>query len=107
MISDVVFEDPYISKKHLKFYSVIHDQHGPSDIQPMVYVEDTSTNGIFWNDSYIGNHHPPILLSDGDLLRISPRFFIRFHTLQRPDHYVFDTTRALELKVGGCSFPCM
>ena len=99
-----VLEDPCISNRHLKFYSVIHDQHGPTDIQPMIYVEDMSSNGIYWNDSYVGSCHPPILLSDGDLLKISPRFFIRFHSLQKLERYVFDTTRASELKVGYWNF---
>ena len=104
MTSDVTLEDPCISNRHLKFYSVIHDQRGPSDIQPMVYVEDVSNNGVYWNDTYLGKHHSPILLNDGDLLKISRRFFIRFHSLQRPDRYVFDTIRASELKVGGYVF---
>lgn len=49
------------------------EQEEGSDIPPLVYAEDLSSNGTYWNGTLIGRGNGGVLLSDGDVLRVSPR----------------------------------
>lgn len=71
--SDVVLEDVTVSNQHLRIYSILFEQEDVSDIPPLVYAEDLSSNGSYWNGTLMGRGNGGVLLSDGDVLRISPR----------------------------------
>ncbi|KAI9710820.1 MAG: hypothetical protein M1812_007369 [Candelaria pacifica] len=72
----IVDPDPSISNWHAKIYSVLFN--GGADIDalpPLVYVEDFSANGTFWNGTLIGKGNAPRLLTHGDSLRLGPTTF--------------------------------
>ncbi|MCJ1478604.1 hypothetical protein MMC13_007285 [Lambiella insularis] len=75
-VSDLHFGDFTVSNRHAKIYSITYDE---SDTQPLVYVEDLSSNGTYWNGSLIGKGYNAVLLSDGDMLQIVPKLTLIFH----------------------------
>ena len=78
--SQIVFNDLTVSNKHVKIYSISYDQSNCSNIKPLIYAEDLSSNGTYWNGSLVGKTNGAVLLSDGDVLRISPRISLLFRT---------------------------
>lgn len=56
----------------MRIYSILFEQEQGSDIPPLVYAEDLSSNGTYWNGTLIGRVNGGVLLSDGDVLRVSP-----------------------------------
>ncbi len=65
-----------------------------------MYAEDLSRNGTYWNGSLIGKGNGGVLLSDGDILRVSPRICYQYHrsSKQRAEQ-PFDLTQECEMKV--------
>ncbi|OCT50699.1 protein-serine/threonine kinase [Cladophialophora carrionii] len=76
--SQYVLNDPYISKRHLRIYTVVYEDDEPSEVEDLVYAEDLSLNGTYWNGSFIGKGNGGFLLSDGDTLRLSRRTYLVF-----------------------------
>src|SRR5271169_6324084 len=76
--SQHVLDDPVISNKHLRVYSVVYNGEKPNDVAPLVYAEDLSRNGTFWNGSLIGKGNGGFLLSDDDTLRVSTKTYFTF-----------------------------
>ncbi len=104
--SHVVDLDPTVSNWHAKFYSVLFD--GGPDIEavpPLVYLQDFSTNGTFWNDNLIGKTSAPVLLTHGDRVKFGPttlRFF-EWKSAIAPEP--IDELQKAERKVGALMFP--
>ncbi|QGA16780.1 hypothetical protein EYB26_004450 [Talaromyces marneffei] len=74
-----VFDDACVSNQHVQIYTVIYDLEHPLDIPPLVYAQDVSTNGTFWNGQRIDRRNGgAVLLSDGDILRLSSNSFLEF-----------------------------
>lgn len=65
----------------------------------MIYAEDLSSNGSYWNGALIGKGNGAILLSDGDELRISPRIKLVFHTAIAHESDELDKLQKTELQV--------
>lgn len=98
MVSQYVIEDPVISNKHLRIYTIIFDHENPEEIAPLVYAQDISSNGTLWNNNWIEKSNSSVLLSDGDILTLSGRFHILFQcatTTAEP----FDRMQYMEMKV--------
>jgi pSer/pThr/pTyr-binding forkhead associated (FHA) protein len=76
-----VLDDTRVSNQHLRIYTVVYDFENPLEIAPLVYAQDTSTNGTFWNGQRIDRRHGgAVLLSDGDILRLSSNIFLEFRS---------------------------
>ncbi|KAF7513282.1 hypothetical protein GJ744_009703 [Endocarpon pusillum] len=94
-----VVRDAVVSNKHLRIYTIIFDDDHPDGIAPLVYAEDLSRNGTYWNGSLIGKGNAGVLLSDGDTLRISPRIYYHFRQSTRQEaERQFDLTQECEMK---------
>ncbi|KAL9119819.1 MAG: hypothetical protein Q9187_003626 [Circinaria calcarea] len=96
----LVFNDPVVSNWHLLIYSVIYDLDDPSGVNPLVYAEDRSSNGTYWNGALIGKGNGGMLLSHADELRISPRITLYFQTNLQYETSDMDLVQQLEVKVG-------
>lgn len=102
--SQYAINNPFISNKHLRIYTILFDRENPSDIAPLVYAQDLSLNGTLWNNIPMGKGNGSFLLSDGDTLRLSPGIVLRFQ--QYPDNTgnataegCFDALQRAEMKV--------
>ena len=73
-----MLNDPYTSKRHLRIYTVVYENDEPGEVDTLVYAEDLSQNGTYWNGSFIGKGNGGFLLSDQDILRLSRRTYIVF-----------------------------
>ena len=99
--SQYVLDDPVTSNKHLRIYSVFYDNDNPDDFSPLVYAEDLSRNGTFWNSSLIGKGNGGFLLSDRDTLRVSARILFVYRMIHpRERDESFDLVQEHEMKVG-------
>ncbi|KIW20500.1 hypothetical protein PV08_01075 [Exophiala spinifera] len=93
-----IIEDPYISKRHVRLYTVVYEDDDLGGVETLVYVEDLSQNGTYWNGSTIGRGNGGYLLSDGDVLRLSRRTILTFHTVPNSSSNVnFDLTQEREM----------
>lgn len=98
--SQYVINDPYVSKRHVRLYTVVYENDEPDEIQTLVYAEDLSHNGAYWNGSLIGKGNGGYLLSDGDVLRLSRQTFLAFeHKTDRTPQVHFDFTQEKEMAV--------
>src|SRR5271168_170487 len=98
--SHYILDDPVVSNRHLRIYSIVYDSDKPTNVTPLVYAEDLSRNGTFWNSSLIGRGNGGFLLSDGDTLRVSSRIYFTFRTLAVEDTIVhFDLVQEAEIEV--------
>ncbi|GAD97402.1 serine/threonine protein kinase, putative [Paecilomyces variotii No. 5] len=92
-----VIDDPVISNRHLRIYTIIFDHENPGEVAPLVYAQDLSRNGISWNNNWVDKSNGSVLLSDGDALTLAGRFHILFQcapTTVEP----FDKIKYLEMK---------
>lgn len=72
--SDIVIDDPFLSRRHLEFYTVIFDE----EHYPMLYVRDRgSTSGTYVNGKLIGGREtgddkvsPGTILRHGDVVSV-------------------------------------
>ncbi|EZF32042.1 CAMK protein kinase [Trichophyton interdigitale] len=90
-------DDPVVSNIHLRIYSIIFDQENPTQVAPLVYVQDLSRNGVFWNGVKIGKGSGEFLLSDGDMVKVCSSVVIEYRgerVLQTP----FDQVQIREMK---------
>ena len=85
--------DPTISRRHLKIYSIVYDEDEKTEIQPLVYAENLSPSGMYWNGNYVSKGQGGILLSKNDELKLSPSLTLTFSTGSDPDD------------IGECSWP--
>ncbi|EXJ72356.1 CAMK protein kinase [Cladophialophora psammophila CBS 110553] len=93
-----VLDDPYISKRHLRIYTVVYENDEPYEIDTLVYAEDLSQNGTYWNGSLIGKGNGGFLLSDKDVLRLSGQTHIIFTAVPGDAmNEAFDYTQETEM----------
>lgn len=98
--SQYVIDDPYVSKRHIRLYTVVYENDEPNEIQTLVYAEDLSQNGTYWNGGLIGNGNGGYLLSNGDVLRLSRQTFLVFeHETDRTPEAHFDFAQEWEMAV--------
>ncbi|PTU19795.1 hypothetical protein P175DRAFT_0439669, partial [Aspergillus ochraceoroseus IBT 24754] len=93
-----VMNDPLVSNKHLCIYTVLFDQDNPEEIAPLVYVQDISMNGTEWNGYRMANAQRSFLLSDGDILRLSPKSYIQFREVDPLRGKSFSLLQKIEMK---------
>lgn len=98
--SQYVVDDPVVSNKHVRIYTIIYDHDNPQEVAPLVYAQDVSRNGTFWNGAKIGRGTGGVLLSDGDVLRLSPSSYIQFRCRSRQITDPFSALQRQEMKVG-------
>ena len=68
-------------------------------MKPLIYAEDLSRNGSYWNGSYIGKGNGGVLLTDGDELQISPRVTLIFRSKFEESTEERDWTQEDEMRV--------
>lgn len=92
-----------MSQKHLHIY-VTEGNHVD---EPSVWVKDLSRNGFHWNGTLIGRKNDAILLTHGDVLRLSSKTSIIFQTPlpEQVDH--FDLKQEQEMRVGMPRWYCV
>ena len=102
--SQYVLGDPYASKRHVRIYSVVYENDEPTEVDTLVYAEDLSQNGTYWNGSFIGKGNGGFLLSDQDVLRLSRRTYFTFSPApsgqKKPESfdYIQETEMAVRLR---------
>ena len=100
--SQLVLEDPTVSNRHLRLYSIVYD----TKFEALVYVEDMSSNGTYWvfsdgkywNELRIGRGHRT-LLSDGDKIRLSPTTSFTFRSSAAVQSDQLSSVQKLEKEV--------
>ncbi|KEF60574.1 CAMK protein kinase [Exophiala aquamarina CBS 119918] len=93
-----VLHDPHVSKRHLRLYTVVYENDEPNEVDTLVYAEDLSRNGTYWNGSLIGQGNGEYLLSDGDVLKLSRNTYLVFTgTSGSHDKSAFDLTQECEM----------
>lgn len=98
--SQLVLDDPCISAKHLRVYSVVYDASDATEIDTLVYAEDLSRNGTYWNGSLIGRGNGGFLLSPDDVLRLSATVSLTFKCRNAtPSTSHFDEVQEMEMEV--------
>ncbi len=85
----------------MRIYSVVYDNEDLHVVDALVYAEDLSTNGTYWNGSLIGRGCGGFLLSHDDQLKLGHDIILRF---EAPDSTVnsehFDSVQETEMLVG-------
>lgn len=103
VISQYVVDDPVVSNRHVRIYTIIYDHDNPQEVAPLVYAQDLSRNGTFWNGAKIARGNGGVLLSDGDILRLSPGSYIQFRCRSGQTTDPFSALQRQEMKVGSCT----
>lgn len=93
--SQIVVQDPVVSNKHCRVYTIVYDDQ----IEPLIYIEDLSSNGTYWNGSLLGRGNEAALLSDGDRIRISARISYTFRALRTLESEPMDDIQEAEKRV--------
>lgn len=93
--SQVVVQDPTVSNKHCRVYTIVYDDQ----IEPLIYIEDLSSNGTYWNGSLLGRGNEAALLSNGDRIRISARISYTFQALRTLKSEPVDDIQEAEKRV--------
>jgi hypothetical protein len=97
--SQVLFKDPSVSGQHLRIYSVIFDLDQPEEVPPLVYAEDLSRYGTYWNGVLMGKGNGGYLLSRGDTLMLTSKTELEFHCEANPSQYPVEEDLRLEANV--------
>lgn len=98
-------EDPFVSNKHLRIYTVLYDEDNPQDVPPLVYAQDLSLNGSAWNNYPMGRGKGSFLLSHGDILQISIGIFFQFRSTAHGNKNYFSLLHRREMQVSTRHFP--
>jgi len=69
---------PNVSNTHLRIYTVIYDEITLSDVAPLTYAQDLSSNGTRWNGYPMKGES--FLLSSGDVLEIAPSVLLKWES---------------------------
>ncbi|OXV12153.1 hypothetical protein Egran_00084 [Elaphomyces granulatus] len=94
-----VVEDPVISNRHIRIYTIIYDQENLQEIAPLVYAQDISRNGTCWNGCRIVRGKGGVLLSRGDILQLSPSFYLQFQCNTSETIRPFDILQKREMQL--------
>lgn len=99
--SQLFLDDPYVSARHLRIYTVVYDDNDSTEVDSLVYAEDLSRNGTYWNGTLIGRGNHGFLLSDGDVLKLSINVSLKFTRSSPLDNAMpFDLVQENEMDVG-------
>ncbi|KAE8148593.1 kinase-like domain-containing protein [Aspergillus avenaceus] len=93
-----VVDDPLVSNQHIRIYTIIFDREN-LEISPLVYAQDLSLNGTLWNGHPMGKGNGSFLLSDGDVLTLSPRVSLQFNCEDHTQSIPFSELQILEMRV--------
>lgn len=99
LCSQFHISNPFVSNKHVRVYSILFDQDNLDEISPLVYAQDLSMNGTFWNDYRVGKGKGSFLLSDGDILRVAVGVHIQFKAADPDKENKFTQLQQLEMRV--------
>lgn len=91
--------NPFVSNKHVRIYTILFDQDDLDEIPPLVYAQDLSMNGTFWNGYRMAKGRGSFLLSDGDNLRVSVGVHIQFKSADPDKETNITQLQQLEMKV--------
>lgn len=97
------FYDPAVSNQHVKIFSIAYDQGGDPTFQPLVYAENLSSNGSYWNGQHFSKGQGGVLLSDGDILQLSSHVKLVFRAIGTYDTYKLESNQAEEAAVSAAS----
>ncbi|OJJ48268.1 hypothetical protein ASPZODRAFT_92708 [Penicilliopsis zonata CBS 506.65] len=97
----LVVEDLHVSNRHLRIYTVLFDKDNPGEVSPLVYAQDLSRNGTLWNGSPMGKKVGGVLLSDGDILALSPGYYLEFRCGNFREESPFENTQLREMELFG------
>ena len=103
--SQHTINDPTVSNKHLRIYTIIFDQESPGEVAPLIYAQDLSRYGTLWNGFRVWRHNGGVLLSDGDILRITPGIELKIRCAKGELAQPFDEVQRKEMKVGVSVYP--
>ncbi|KAJ5176749.1 uncharacterized protein N7482_002626 [Penicillium canariense] len=90
-------QNPFVSNKHVRIYTILFDQDNPQDIPPLVYAQDLSLNGTLWNNYPMGKMNGSFLLSDGDVLGVAVGIHVRFQSSEITQENGFSYLQQLEM----------
>lgn len=93
--SQLIVQDPTVSNKHCRIYSIVYDDQ----IEPLIYIEDLSSNGTYWNGSLLGRGNEGALLCNGDTIRISPRISYTYEAIRTFESESVDDIQEAEKRV--------
>jgi protein-serine/threonine kinase len=99
LFSQFHISNPFVSNKHIRIYTILFDQDNLQEIPPLVYAQDLSMNGTFWNDYRMGTGKGSYLLSDGDILRVAVGVHIQFKSADPDNENKFTQLQQLEMRV--------
>lgn len=90
-----------MSAKHIRLYTVVYDKSAATEVGTLVYAEDLSRNGTYWNRSLIGRGNGGFLLSTDDVLKLSGSVSLRFKPAEIPitEDSHFDNVQEMEMEV--------
>lgn len=96
--SGLVIDDPLVSNKHFRIYTIIFDQVDPEvdprvapEVAPLVYAQDLSLNGVHWNGYRMGKEKGGYLLNDGDVLQVAHGISFQFRCDRATGSHFCDT----------------
>lgn len=79
---------------------MIYDNEDSTEVDVLVYAEDQSSNGTYWNGSLIGRGNCGYLLSNDDVLKLSPNTSLRYQAvLSANESETFDLVQENEMRV--------
>lgn len=89
---DIQYQSQTVSKRHVKFHCIVFDDGDEWGIEPLVYVEDLSTNGTYLQRAQapaedrldlrgirMDSRLRTSLLEEDDELWLTPERFLRYH----------------------------
>ena len=80
--SHYLINEPTVSNKHIRLYTIVYTNEDAGEESNLVYAEDLSRNGTYWNGALIGEGTGGVLLSDGDRLTISSKTSLIFRSAE-------------------------
>lgn len=102
--TDLVFSqyqilNSHVSSRHIRIYTVTFDEDDPDDFEPLVYAQNLSRFGTKWNAYMMHEQGESFLLSDGDLLEVTPGVTFRFKSASPTPQDLFSPQRNREMRV--------
>jgi protein-serine/threonine kinase len=90
----------------------VYENDEPNEVDTLVYAEDLSQNGTYWNGAFMGKGNGGFLLSDKDVLRLSRRTYLHFTcptaaASEQDNTNCFDLTQEKEMAVRRNRFVCL
>lgn len=80
-LSQWPLDDPLLSRRHLRIHSSRVLLEDAEDTDWLVFVEDVSKYGTYWNGSLVGSKNASVLLSNGDRLVLTARTSLVFEQI--------------------------